>query len=69
VLGDFWRFVLASNLKPDLTADSMSDVVEQAVAFIGMRQVPVEDHTKLLSGHRSGYSARAFEECLRMLAI
>ncbi len=69
VLDDFSRFVLASDLKPDMTADSISDVVEQAVAFTGMRQVPVEDRTKLLSDHGSGYLARAFEEYLRMLAI
>lgn len=69
VLDDFSRFVLASDLKPDMTADSISDVVEQAVAFTGMRQVPIEDRTKLLSDHGSGYLARAFEEYLRMLEI
>jgi putative transposase len=69
VLDDFSRFVLASDLKPDMTADSISDVVEQAIAFTGMRQVPVENRTKLLSDHGSGYLARAFEEYLRMQAI
>jgi transposase InsO family protein len=33
VLDDFSRFVLASDLKPDMTAHSISDVVEQAVEF------------------------------------
>lgn len=37
VLGDFSRFVLASDLKPDMTANPISDVVEQAVTFSGMR--------------------------------
>lgn len=69
VLDDYSRFVLASDLKPDMTASSISDVVEQAVAFSGMRQVPIEDRTKLLSDHGSGYLARAFEEYLRMLEI
>ena len=69
MLDDFSRFVLASDLKPDMTAHSISDVVEQAVAFTGMRQVPVEDRTKLLSDHGSGYLARVFEEYLRMLEI
>jgi putative transposase len=69
VLDDYSRFVLASDLKPDTTADSISDVVEQAVAFTGMRQVPVEDRTKLLTDHGSGYLARVFEEYLHMLAI
>jgi len=69
VLDDFSRLVLASDLKPDMTANSISDVVEQAVAFTGLRQVPVEDRTKLLSDHGSGYLARIFEEYLRMLSI
>ena len=69
VLDDFSRCVLASDLKPDMTADSISDMVEQAIAFTGMRQVPIEDRTKFLSDHGSGYLARAFEEYLRMLAI
>src|ERR1035437_9840045 len=38
-------------------------------AITGMRQVPVEDRTKFLSDHGSGYMARVFEEYLRMLAI
>jgi putative transposase len=69
VLDDFSRFVLASDLKPDATTDSISDVVEQAVAFTRMRQVPVEDRIKVLTDHGSGYLARAFEESLRMLSI
>ena len=69
MLDDFSRFVLASDLKPDMTANSISDVAEQAVVFAGMRTVPVEDRIKLLSDHGSGYLARAFEEYLQMLEI
>jgi RNA-directed DNA polymerase len=69
VLDDYSRFVLASDLKPDMTAHSISDVVEQAVAFTRMRQVPVEDRTRLLSDRGSGYLARVFEEYLEMLQI
>ena len=69
MLDDYSRFVLASDLKPDMTAHSISDVVEQAVAFTGIRQVPIEDRTQLLGDHGSGYLARVFEEYLRMLAI
>jgi len=61
--------VLASDLKPDMSAHSISDVVEQAVAFTGMRHVPVEDRTKFLSDHGSGYLTRVFEEYLRVLEI
>src|SRR6516165_12325025 len=56
VLDDYSRFVLASDLKPDMTADSISDVVEQAIAFTGMRQVPIEDRTRLLSESWLGLS-------------
>jgi len=34
-----------------------------------MRQVPVEDRTKFLSDHGSGYLAQVFEEDLRVLEI
>ena len=69
VLDDFSRFVLANDVKPDMTSGSISEVVEQAIAFTSMRQVPVEDRTKLLSDCGSGYLARAFEEYLEMLGI
>jgi len=36
---DITQPLLASDLKPDTTADSISDVVEQAIAFTRMRQV------------------------------
>ena len=69
VLDDFSCFVLASDLKPDRTAHSISDVVEQAVEFTDMRQVPVEDRTKFLRDYGSGYLARVFQEYLRVLEI
>lgn len=45
VLHDFSRFVLASDLKSEMTAHSISDVVERAVAFTGVRQTPSEDRS------------------------
>jgi len=69
VLDDYSRFILAADLKADMTSGSISDVVEMAVAFTGMRHVPVEDRTRLLTDNGSGYLARAFEEYLEMLAI
>jgi transposase InsO family protein len=50
-------------------AHSISDAVEQAATFTGMRQVPVEDRTQFLSDHGSVYLARVFEEYLRVLEI
>ena len=69
VLDDYSRFILAWDLKPDMTTGSISEVVEQAVAWTGMTQVPVEDRTRLLTDNGSGYVARAFEDYLGMLEI
>jgi putative transposase len=69
VLDDYSRLILAWDLKPDMTANSISDVVEGAVAFTGMKHVPVEDRTRLLTDRGSGYLARVFEEYLQMLSI
>jgi RNA-directed DNA polymerase len=69
VLDDYSRLILAWALKPDMTAGSISAVVEQAVAWTGMKGVPVADRTRLLTDNGSGYVARAFEEYLRMLEI
>ncbi len=69
VLDDYSRFILAWDLKADMTAQSISEVVQQAVEWTGMEQVPIEDRTRLLSDRGSGYLARAFEDYLRTLAI
>ncbi len=68
-LDDFSRFLLAWELKTDMTAESISEVVEQAVEWTGMKNVPVEDRTRLVSDNGPGYLAHAFEDYLRLLAI
>ena len=69
VLDDYSRFILAWDLKGDMTAQSISEVVQQAVEWTGMAQVPVEDRTRLLSDRGPGFLARALEDYLRMLEI
>jgi RNA-directed DNA polymerase len=69
VLDDFSRFILAWELKVDMTSASISEVVEQAVEWTGMKEVPVEDRTRLLSDNGSSYLSRAFEDYLRVLRI
>ena len=69
VLDDYSRFILAWDLKPDMTAQSISEVVQQAVEWTGMDQVPVEDRTRFLSDRGPGFLARALEDYLRMLEI
>jgi putative transposase len=69
VLDDFSRMILAWDLMPDMTAESIGDVVERAVAFTGMRNVPVEDKTRLLTDNGPGYIAKVLEDYLLMQSI
>ncbi len=69
VLDDYSRMILAWELKTDMTAASISEVVEGAVEWTGMKNVPVEDRTRLVSDNGSSYLSHAFEDYLRMLAI
>ena len=69
VMDDYSRYILAWDLKMDMTADSLIDVVQQAIDATGMSQVPVKDRTSLLSDNGSGYVSRAFGDYLRLVGI
>jgi putative transposase len=69
VLDDYSRMILAWELKTDMTSASISEVVERGVEFTGMKNVPVEDRTRLVSDNGSSYLSHAFEDYLRMLQI
>jgi len=69
VLDDFSRFILSWDLKTDMTGGSLEDVVQQAVDFTGMTDVPVEDRTVLLSDNGAGYISRQFNQYLRLVGI
>jgi len=69
VMDDFSRYILGWELKRDMTADSLIDVVQQAVDITGMSEVPVSDRTSLLSDNGSGYVSRAFGDYLRLVGI
>jgi transposase InsO family protein len=69
VMDDFSRFILAWELKSDMAAGSLIDVVQQAVDMTGMTDVPVEDRTVLLTDNGSGYLSRQFGEYLRLVSI
>jgi transposase InsO family protein len=69
VMDDFSRFILAGDLKTDMTGGSLEDVVQQAVDFTGMTDVPVEDRTVLLSDNGAGYISQQFNEYLRLVGI
>jgi len=69
VMDDYSRFILAWKLQKDMSANSLIEVVQEAVDSTGMTDVPVEDRTKLLSDNGAGYVSRAFRDYLRLVGI
>jgi transposase InsO family protein len=69
VMDDYSRFILAWELQRDMTANSLIEVVQEAVDSTGMTDVPLEDRTKLLSDNGSGYVSKAFREYLHLVGI
>ncbi len=69
VMDDFSRLILAWELKSDMAAGSLVDVVQKAVDATGMTDVPVEDRIVLLSDNGPGYLSRQFGEYLRQVGI
>lgn len=69
VMDDYSRYILAWDLKRDMTADSLMDVVQRAIDATGMCQVPIEDRTSLLSDNGAGYVSRAFGDYLKLVGI
>ena len=69
VMDDYSRFILAWELKSDMAAGSLIDVVQKAVDLTGMTDVPLEDRTVLLSDNGPGYLSRQFGEYLRIVGI
>ena len=52
-----------------MVAGSLIDVVQKAVDYTGMTDVPVEERTALLSDNRAGYLSRQFGEYLRLVGV
>ena len=69
VMDDYSRFILAWKVQRNMTADSLIEVVQEAVDSTGMTDVPLEDRTKLLSDNGSGYVSRAFRDYLHLVGI
>jgi putative transposase len=69
VMDDFSRFILGWDLKTDMTGGSLQDIVQQAVDFTGMTDVPIEDRTVLLSDNGAGYLSQQFNQYLRLVGI
>ena len=66
VMDDFSRFILAWELKSDMAAGSLIDVVQKVVDSTGMTDVPIEGRTVLLSDNGPGYLSRQFNHYLRL---
>jgi len=69
VMDDYSRFILAWKLQKDMSANSLIEVIQEAVDATGMTEVPVEDRTKLLSDNGPGYVSRAFRDYLHLVGI
>jgi transposase InsO family protein len=69
VMDDYTRYILAWKLQRDMSANSLIEVVQEAVDATGMTDVPVEDRTKLLSDNGPGYVSRSFRDYLRLVGI
>jgi len=69
VMDDYSRFILGWKLQKDMSADSLIEVVQEAVDVTGMTDVPVENRTRLLSDNGSGYVSRAFRDYLNLVGI
>ena len=57
-MDDFSRLILACELKSDMDAVSLIDVVQKPVYLTGMTYVPVENQTALLADNGPGYLSR-----------
>jgi putative transposase len=66
VLDDFSRYILAWQLKGDMKTESISEVVEQAIEWTGMKRVPERFRARMVTDNGPSYVAGAFEEYLRM---
>jgi transposase InsO family protein len=69
VMDDYSRFILAWKLQKDMSANSLVEVIQEAVDATGMTEVSVEDRTKLLSDNGAGYVSRSFRDYLRLVGI
>ena len=69
VMDDFSRFILAWKLQLAMTAESLIDVVQEAVDLTAMTDVPVEHRTVLLSDNGPGYLSNQFSQYLRLVGI
>ena len=69
VMDDYSRYILAWKLQKDMSANSLIEVIQEAVDATGMTDVPIEDRTRLLSDNGAGYVSRTFRDYLHLVGI
>ena len=69
VMDDYSRFILGWKLQKDMSANSLIEVVQEAVDATGMTDVPIEDRTRLLSDNGAGYVSRSFRDYLNLVGV
>ena len=69
VMDDYTRFILAHKLQRDMTANALTEVIQDAIDRTRMTEVPVADRTKLLSDNGPGYMSRVFRDYLTLVEI
>jgi putative transposase len=69
VMDDYSRFILGWKLQKDMSANSLIEVIQEAVDATGMTDVPIENRTRLLSDNGAGYVSRAFRDYLNLVGI
>jgi putative transposase len=69
VMDDYSRFILAWKLQKDMSANSLVEVIQEAVDATGMTEVPIKDRTRLLSDNGAGYVSRSFRDYLHLIGI
>jgi putative transposase len=69
VMDDYSRFILAWQLQRDMSANSLIEVIQEAIDATGMTEVPIEDRTRLLSDNGAGYISRAFRDYMHLVGI
>jgi transposase InsO family protein len=52
-----------------MSANSLIEVIQEAVDATGMTDVPVENRTRLLSDNGAGYVSKVFRDYLRLVGI
>ena len=69
VMDDYSRCILAHKLQLDMTTNSLTEVIQDAVDRTRMTEVSVADRTKLLSDNSPGYVSCAFRDYLKLVEI